>query len=71
MRPGAQQFYSGLITNLHAPAGEQGDAPAQIRRLGALEKIQFRTRRAKLVVKMMNPDVYKRQGGLFKSAAFG
>ena len=53
-RAGAEQFDAGLITDFDAPAGEQGHAPAQIRQLGALAEIQFRARRAKLVVKMVD-----------------
>src|SRR5436190_1253824 len=52
-----QQFYPRLITDLHAPAREQRNAPAQIRRLRALAEIQLRARRTKLVVKVMDGGV--------------
>src|ERR1035437_10083573 len=57
LRPGAQQFDAGLITDLHASAGEQCHAPAQIRRLRALDKIQLRALRTKLVVEMVDGRV--------------
>ena len=57
LHPGAQQLDARLITDLHAPAGQERHAPAQIRRLGALAEIQIAARRAKLVVEMMNRRV--------------
>ena len=54
LRPGAQQFDAGLVTDLHAAAGEQRHAPTQVGGFSALEKIQFRTRRTKLIVEMMD-----------------
>jgi hypothetical protein len=55
--PRAQQLDAGLIADLHPPAGQQRDAPAQIRQFGALAEIQFRARRAKLIVEMVNCGV--------------
>ncbi len=55
--PGAQQLDAGLVADLHAPAGEQRHAAAQIRALGALGEVELRARRAELVVEMMEPGV--------------
>src|SRR5439155_24130198 len=54
---GAQQFDSCLVPNLDAAAGEQRHPPAQIRELTAFAEIQLRTRRAKLIVEMMDRGV--------------
>src|SRR5450755_2314376 len=53
----AQKFDARLITNFYTSAGEKRHAAAQIRRLGALEKIQFRALRAKLIVEMVNRGI--------------
>ena len=53
-RARAQQLDAGLIADLDASAGQQRDASAQIRRLGALGEIELRARRAQLVVEMMD-----------------
>ncbi len=53
MRPGPEQFDAGLIADFDAAAGEQRHAPAQIRQLGPLAKVQFRAVRTDLVVKMV------------------
>ncbi|CEE58696.1 exported hypothetical protein [Xanthomonas citri pv. citri] len=53
LRTGAQQLQPRLVPDLDAPAGQQGDAPAQVCGFGALEEIQLRTGRAHLVVEMM------------------
>ena len=45
------------MPDLHAPAGEQGHAPAQVGGLGALDPIQLRTLGAKLVVEMVDGRV--------------
>ena len=47
-----------MIADLHAPASEQGDAPAQIRQLGALGEIESGTGRAQLIVEMMDQRVF-------------
>jgi hypothetical protein len=36
VRAGAQQLEAGLVADLHAAAGEQRHAPAQVGELGAL-----------------------------------
>jgi hypothetical protein len=53
MHAGAQQFDACLVADFHAPAGEQRHASAQVGQFGPLAPVQFRARRAKLVVEMM------------------
>ncbi len=54
LRAAAEQLDAGLITDLHATAGEQRHAPAQVGQFAALAEIQLRACRTKLVVKMMD-----------------
>ena len=54
LRAGAQQLEAGLIADLHAPAGEQRDAAAQVGELGALGEVDLRARRAQLIVEVMD-----------------
>ena len=57
LRAGAQQLDARLVADLHAPAGEQRDAPAQVGRLGALAEVQLRAGRAELVVEVVDRRV--------------
>ena len=57
LRAGPQKLDAGLITDLHAPAGEQRDASAQVRQLGALAEVQLSARGTELVVEVMNRGV--------------
>ena len=41
LRAGAQQLEAGLVADLHPPAGEQRDAPAQVGQLGALGEVEL------------------------------
>ena len=49
-----QKFESGLITDLDPAPGEQRDAAAQVRELGALGEVQRGAGRAHLIVKVVN-----------------
>jgi hypothetical protein len=49
----AQQEHRGLIADLHAPAGDERDAAAQIGRLVPLPPVELGTRRAHLVVEVV------------------
>ena len=57
MGAGSQQPNARLVADFDASAGEQRDAPVQIRRLGALAEIQIGAFRAKLVVEMVEGRV--------------
>src|SRR5687768_572890 len=58
MRAGTKQLETGLIADLHAPAGEQRDASAKICQLSALAEIQLGARRAHLIVEVMDLCVF-------------
>ncbi len=49
-----QQLDPGLVADLDPTAGEEGDATAQVRRLGALGEVEVRARRAELVVEVVH-----------------
>ena len=57
VRAGAQQLQPGLVADLHAAAGEQRHASAQVGQLGALAEVELRARRAQLVVEMVDDGV--------------
>ena len=57
MRARAQQLDPGLVADLHAPAGQQRDAAAQVGRLGSLAVVEVAAGRAQLVVERMDLDV--------------
>ena len=57
VRARSQELEAGLVADLHATAGQQRDAPAQIGQLGALREIEVTARRAQPVVEMMNGRV--------------
>ena len=57
VRAGAQQLEPGLVADLHAPAGEQRDAAAQVGQLGALREVQLGARRAQLIVEVVDDRV--------------
>ena len=54
VRAAAQQLQARLVANLDASAGQQRDAPAEIRQLGALAEVQLRARGTELIVEVMN-----------------
>ena len=54
---GAQQLDPGLVADLHAPAGEQRDAAAQVGRLRPLGVVEVAARRAHLVVERVQLPV--------------
>src|SRR5689334_22667770 len=49
---GTQKLNSGLVTNLHAPAGQKSDAATQIGQLGSFAEIQIGASRTELVIKV-------------------
>src|SRR5688500_5746635 len=54
LRAGAKQLEARLIADLHATAGEQRDAPAQVGELRPLREVELRALRAELVVEVMD-----------------
>ena len=54
LRAGAQQLDPGLVADLHAAAGEQRDAAAQVGRLGALREVEVAAGGAELVVERVH-----------------
>ena len=57
VRAGAQQLEPGLEPDLDASARQQRHAPAQVGRLRALPEVQVGTRRAQLIVEVMDDGV--------------
>ena len=57
LRARAQQLDPGLVADLHAPAGEQRDAAAQVGRLRPLREVEVAAVRAELVVERMHARV--------------
>ena len=57
VRTGTQQLDAGLVADLHAPARQQGDAPREVGRLGALAEVEVAARRAHLIVERVDLDV--------------
>ena len=57
LRAGAQQLDPRLVADLHAAAGEQRDAAAQVGGLGALAEVEVAARQAELVVERVQLDV--------------
>ena len=53
----AQQLDPCLVADLHAAAGEEGDATAEVGALGALREVERGARRAELVVERVQLDV--------------
>ena len=53
-RARAQQLEARLIADLHASAGQQRDAAAQVRQFGSLVEIELRARRTHLIVEMVD-----------------
>ena len=51
---GAQQLEPGLITDLHASAGQQRNASAQVGQFRALGEVEFRAHGAHLIVEMVD-----------------
>ena len=54
VRARAQQLEPGLVADLDASAGEQGDAPAQVGQFGALAEVELGAGRAQLVVEVVD-----------------
>ena len=54
MRARTKQLEARLISDLHAPARQERDAAAKVRKLRALGEIQLGARRAHLVVEVMD-----------------
>ena len=57
LRPCPQQLDPRLVADLHAAAGEQRHAAAQVGRLGALAEVEVAARHAELVVERVQLDV--------------
>ena len=57
LRPRPEQLDPGLVADLHPPAGEQRDAPAEVGALAALRKVEVAARAAELVVERVHLDV--------------
>src|SRR3954468_13675884 len=57
MGSSTQQLDTGLVTNLHASAGQECHSATEVGILRALPEIQLRTGRAKLVGKVMDGSV--------------
>src|SRR6185369_3834212 len=57
-RTRTQQLQTRLVADLDPPAGQQRDAPAQIRRFGTLGEIECRTLRAQLVVESVDQRIF-------------
>jgi hypothetical protein len=57
VRTRAQELESGLVADLHPPAGEQGDPAGEIGRLLALSEVEVAAIRAELVVEVMQRPV--------------
>ncbi len=55
---GAEELESGLVANLYAAAGEQGDAAGEIGELGPLVEVEFGAGGAHLVIKVMHLGVF-------------
>jgi hypothetical protein len=54
LRPGTEELDAGLVAYLHPATSKQRHATVQVRRFGALAKIQPRAGRAELIVKVMD-----------------
>ena len=52
VRAGAQELQAGLVADLHAPAGQQRDAAAQVRQLGARGEVHVGAGGAQLIVEV-------------------
>ena len=57
VRAGAQELQAGLVADLHAPAGQQRDASAQIRQLGARGEVDVGAGGAELIVEGVDVGV--------------
>ena len=58
LRTGAQQFQAGLIADLDPSTGQQGNASVQVGKFVAFGEIEVCTRRAQLVVEVMQQRVF-------------
>ena len=52
-RASSKQLQAGLIADLHAPAGQEGRAPAEVRQLGSFAKVEGGALRTQLIVEVV------------------